>query len=89
MVLGLIAVFSAIVYKVNAAGEAGAVLARGASAAPVTAPISIPAGARLVSTALDGERALLHLEAADGAVTLLLVDLATGTPIGTYPLAAE
>ena len=89
MVLGLIAVFSAIVYKVNGAGGSGVGQQGLASADLRTAPISLPQGARIVSTALDGERALLHVEAADGSASLLLVDLASGDAIRTFPLAPE
>lgn len=88
MVLGLIAVFSAIVYKVNGAGaERTGLGAR--LAGPVSAPIPIPPGTRLVSTALDGDWALLHLEAADGSAALILVDLASGATIGSYPLTPD
>ncbi len=88
MMLGLIAVFSAIVYKVNGAGRSGT--PQGFESATLrTAPISIPRGARVVSTALDGERALLHVEGTDGAASLLLIDLASGRAIGTYRLAPD
>jgi hypothetical protein len=82
MVLGLIAVFSAIVYKVGGSGEGG--VARLSATAPVEARLAIPAGARIVATALDGDRALLTLATPDGSTSLLLVDLASGAPLGRY-----
>jgi hypothetical protein len=84
MMLGLIAVFGAIVYKVNASGERAA--NRLSAAAPVEARIAIPPGQRVVATSLDGSRALLTLVAPDGSTSLLLLDLATGAPLGRYAL---
>ena len=82
MMLGLIAVFAAIVYKLNAGGEGGANRLSGKS--PIEGQIAIPAGYRLIATALDGDRALLTLAAPDGSTSLLLVDLASGAPLGRY-----
>jgi len=81
MMLGLIAVFGAIVYKVKASGE-GAV--RFSVSSPVEANIAVPPGYRIVATALDGNRALLTLAAPDGSTSLLLVDLGTGAAVGHY-----
>jgi len=82
MVLGLIAVFAAIVYKV---GERRPPIASGLDAASaIEGAIAMPTGHRLVAAALDGERALLTVEAPDGSTRLLLVDLATGNVIGRY-----
>jgi hypothetical protein len=82
MVLGLIAVFAAIVYKLNerAPDSSGAFSA----AAPVEGQIVLPAGHRIVSTALDGERALLTLAAPNGTTSLLLIDLSSGATLGRY-----
>jgi hypothetical protein len=87
MMLGLIAVFAAIVYKV---GEAREPLGAGLSAAsPVDADIAVPAGRRLVATEFDGDRALLTVEGPAGATSLLLVDLGSGAIIGRYELSPE
>jgi hypothetical protein len=91
MMLGLIAVFSAIVYKV---GEGGALQppAGGVSfsaEAPVEGVIAVPAGYRLLGATLDGERALLSLEAPDGSSLLLLVDLRTGAELARHRLLEE
>jgi hypothetical protein len=95
MVLGLIAVFAAIVYKVGegqrqAEAAAAAVSAPSLSAAaPASGEIAIPAGYRLVGTALDGERALLTLQGSGGDTLILLVDLATGAELARHRLVAK
>jgi hypothetical protein len=82
MMLGFIAVFAAIVYKL---GEREAAAENGFSAdAPVDARIGIPPGSRVAAAALDGEHALLTLAGADGTTTFLLLDLRTGTVLGRY-----
>jgi hypothetical protein len=82
MVLGFIAVFAAIVHKLNEGGEDTP--AAFTSGSPVVGEIAIPAGHRIVSTALDGDRALLTLAAPDGSASLLLIDLASGATLGRY-----
>lgn len=82
MMLGLIAVFAAIVYKLNEREGGGA--SRLSAASPVEGRIAIPPGQRIVSTSLDGDRALLTLTAPDGATSLLLIDLASGATLGRY-----
>jgi hypothetical protein len=92
MMLGLIAVFAAIVYKLGALGPAeddGSGSGVEAAGAPIEARIALPAGARIVASDLDGDRALLTVEAADGATSLLLVDLAAGEIVGRYALQPE
>jgi hypothetical protein len=79
MVLGFIAVFAAIIYKLNE-GASGL----GSGSAPIAGAISIPSGHRIVGTALDGDRALLTLAAPDGSTTLLVVDLASGRTLASY-----
>ena len=86
MVLGFIAVFAALVYKLGLLGGPGA---DGVSAASGEAAIGIPAGARLVSSDLDGGRALLQLQSEDGTVSLVLVDLGSGRVLGRYALQSE
>ena len=90
MMLGLIAVFAAIVYKLGMVGDAAPPGAAGERfpASIVEAPIVLPRGARLSAADLDGNRALLTVET-NGASTLLLVDLATGNVLGRYALTPE
>lgn len=83
MLLGFIAVFASIVYKVS---EGGGGL--GAGDTPVEATLEIPAGHRIVGTALDGEHALLTLAAPDGSTSLVVVDLASGKILGRYSTPA-
>ncbi len=87
MVLGFIAVFGAIVYKLNqgTAGRANHL----SSAAPIEGRIAIPPGDRIVATALNGDRALLTVAAPDGTTSLLLVDLASGAVLGRYSVVPE
>jgi hypothetical protein len=88
MMLGLIAVFAAIVYKLGMLGDAAAPSGERLAAGIVEAGIEVPAGARLVGADLDGDRALLSVET-EGASTLVLVDLATGNVLGRYALTPE
>jgi hypothetical protein len=85
MLLGFIAVFAAIVYKLGLLGESGST----AGGEPVEARIALPAGARLLSADLDGGRALLALETAGGGRALLLVELESGRILGRYTIAPE
>lgn len=87
MMLGLIAVFASIVYKLNERSTADT--AGFSAAAPAEGRIALPAGSRIVSTSLDGGRALITLEAADGATSLILLDLATGDILGRYAVGPE
>ena len=83
MVLGLIAVFAAIVYKLNERAPNTSATAFSA-ASPIEGQIAVPAGHRIVSTALDGERALLTIVAPDGTTSLLLIELSSGATLGHY-----
>jgi hypothetical protein len=74
MLVGVMAVLGAVVYKVNkvrlpAAGQEQIALA-------------LPAGSQIESMALDGDQALLRLTG--GSDDLVRVDLATGTIIARY-----
>ena len=74
--LGMFAVFAAILYKIVAAPNR-APEALPADSAPRAVAASLPAGARLISTALDGDRMALTYEA-DGGTLVLIVDLRSG-----------
>lgn len=74
MVLGLGAVLSVIVYRVflkDATPRVPAAFER-----PLTEALPMPEGGRVVSTAIDGTRALVTIEATAGT-SVLLVDLET------------
>ncbi len=72
MVLGLVAVFAAIFYRVTRADVKPAV----AWDRPIVAEVPLPDGARVVDTRLDGNRMTVTLEGPRGAA-ILLVDLET------------
>lgn len=88
MMLGLIAVFAAIVYKVGETSRTAEPVGLSAGV-PVEGRITVPSGHRLVDTALNGERALLTLQAPDGSSVLLFVDLATGSELARHTIMPE
>jgi hypothetical protein len=87
MVLGFIAVFAALVYKLGLLGEADG--ARREAGPSMESRVPIPAGARLVSAELEGNRALLRIEAADGLTSLVFIDLRSGAVLGRVVLQPE
>lgn len=90
MVAGLIAVFVAIVYKINEGGRAAdSTASRLSTNMAAEGEIRIPPGHRLIGATLDGNRALLTLEAPDGSSLLLVVDLATGSELARRRLLEE
>ncbi len=94
MVLGLGAVIAAIVYKINERNEGSEKAATGAAAeagrlsaeTTIAGAIDLPAGARIVSSSLDGDRALITIALPDGAIQLLVIDLPSGNIIVRYDL---
>ncbi len=84
MVVGLMAVFGAIFYKINQPGEPQA--AAKADAALKNLQIRLPEGARHVASDLDGERVLLTIELTNGSRQLLVYDLANSKITGRYTL---
>lgn len=72
MVLGLVAVFAAIFYRVTRTDVKPAV----AWDRPVIAELPLPEGGRVVATTLDGNRMTVTLESPKGAA-ILIVDLET------------
>ena len=86
MMLGLIAVFGAIVYRLGMLSEERAGPARAGAAGPVEVAIDVPANGRLVAAELEGGRALLTIQDSGGRLSLLLVDLETGATLGRYTL---
>ncbi|WP_051631002.1 hypothetical protein [Afifella pfennigii] len=92
--LGFVAVFGAIVYKLGLFGgpqeQPQAPSAAPSPPLPVGGPTSalmpVPEGARILSTAIDGSRILLHLQGRDGDEELLVVDAASGTIVNRLTL---
>lgn len=80
MLLGVMAVLAAIVYKVNQDA---------AAPRPAGTPIAIalPAGTRIEAVAIDGDEALLTLAGA-GEDRMVRVDLRTGAILARYRFPA-
>jgi len=91
MLFGFIAVFASIVYKLSERDDADSPLAasQGVAGEIIDARIPVPPGARLHSAELDGDHALLRVEALDGRVSLILVDLTSGKTLGRYAIEPE
>lgn len=91
LTLGVVVVVVAIVQR---AGETGGPAPASASAqAPVTAlpsfdkgRIVLPAGAEIVDMVAEGERLVLRLKLAGGGERLIILDMASGRPLGTVEL---
>ena len=83
--LGLIAVFAAILYRIATLDTIGKPVAGGADAAVDLAAAGLPPDARLVSTALDGNRLALTYETGAGA-EVIVVDTRSGTIVGRLKL---
>jgi len=88
--VALMAVVGAIVYKsrteVAAPGQAGEIpVAAGEVLA--SGEIVLPAGARIVSHSLSGNRMSIEAELAGGARAIFVYDLATGRMLGRFDLA--
>ncbi len=90
MVVGLMAVFGAIIYKFNSGGNDGTaslnaniVIEKGPSG---TAKIPLPDGAQLISTSLDGDRILLTIELSGGSRRLMVLDLRKAKVIAMFDL---
>jgi hypothetical protein len=81
--IGMFAVFGAILFKLTAGDRAPAI-----GDAVRVATGTIPAGARLVSTAVDGNRILLTYEH-EGSTTLIEVDARSLAVTGRLDLKPE
>ncbi len=93
MVLGLIAVFAAIVYKISddeadGSADTGAAAAL-ATAQSATQPVYLPAGAKVLQTDLDGTRMLVRISLAGGGEEIIVVDLASGQVLARRALVFE
>ncbi len=51
--------------------------------------IALPAGARVIETALDGDRVALRIALPNGAERVVIIDVRTGRRLGTLDLAPE
>ena len=79
MVVGLMAVLGAIVYKIsNPAKDESAALATDSSSTISSIEMDLPAGASVSSASLHGNRMLLNVSLVDGGQEYWVVDLASG-----------
>jgi hypothetical protein len=86
LMVGLIAVLSAVVYR---AGRDGEETAGGAPATPAEAVLTVPTGARITATAgLSRDRAMVVVETADGRQEILVLDAASGGLVSRTRLQA-
>jgi len=76
MAAGLVAVFSAILYRVVNDKDGG-----GASGPATEIAVPAAAGARILAATPDGDRLALVVEEADGTRTAVVVDLGTGAVV--------
>jgi len=83
VLVGFLAVLFAVMYKI-APDRSKSALPAGAG--EVALADVLPAGARIVSTALDGSLLALTIEAA-GATRIVVVDIGTGTVVRRIDLA--
>lgn len=74
MMIGLLSVFGAIVYKIGSNGKDDeAVSATGSKIGPgIESSLELPAGAKIKSMSLDGLNVLLHVELPDGTRQLVV-----------------
>jgi hypothetical protein len=87
--LGLVAVFGAILYRIATLDATGKGPSPGAAAPNLSlSGLGLPPGARLVSTALDGDRMALTYDVGDGTTTVI-VDMRSGAVIGRLAIAAH
>jgi hypothetical protein len=84
LLVALMAVAGAIVYK--SGGEAPAI---GLDGEPAEAAIPLPAGARIVSQSLSGDRIAIHAELAGGGRAIFLYDLAEQRLVGRFTIGPE
>ncbi len=82
--IGILAVFAGIIYRLSTFGDK---VPPAPAQATVSAEAAIPAGARLVSSNLDGNRIVLTYEHA-GGTTLIVVDARSLAIVGRLDLKA-
>jgi hypothetical protein len=90
LLVALMAVVLAIVYKARTSSPRTVVA--GEIASPegmIEADIVLPAGARLLSQSLSGNRILLDAELSDGSRALFLYDVAERRMIGRFSITPQ
>lgn len=89
LVGGFFALIVSIAYVAKNRQPAAPAAATAAPPAPYAAPaIDLPAGARIETMVLGGDRLVLSIITLDGNRELLVLDPASGQRLGTIPLRA-
>ena len=87
LVAGIVALGFAVQYRLSHPRPAtGAAPAIGPAGAPSATTLDLPPGARVVGAEASGDRLVVRIELAGGGEELVVVNLATGTPIATVTL---
>lgn len=91
--IALMAVLGAIVYKSGSRPETPAATGAGvpspAEGAFLSGEIALPAGAKIVSQSLSGNRISIEAELADGSRAIFLYDFAERRMIGRFALTRQ
>lgn len=90
--VALMAVVSAVVYKSRSSmppAVAGGNLSVPVGRDDLTGTIALPAGAKLLSQSLDGDRITLAVQLADGSQAIFLYAIGEGRIVGRFEIAAE
>lgn len=91
--IALMAVLAAIVYKSSSRPEQPAAASAGAPSpaegAFLSGDIALPAGAKIVSQALSGNRISIDAELADGSRAIFLYDVSERRMIGRFAVTAQ
>lgn len=92
--LALMAVLGAIVYKSGLKSETpvavnGAAVPAPAEGTVIAGDIALPAGAKMLSQSLSGNRISIDAELADGSRAIFLYDIAERRVIGRFAVTAQ
>lgn len=92
--LALMAVLGAIVYKSGLKSETpvavnGAAVPAPAEGTVIAGDIALPAGAKILSQSLSGNRISIDAELADGSRAIFLYDIAERRVIGRFAVTAQ
>jgi hypothetical protein len=82
LVAGIVVLAVAVADRVNHPRPA----APTAATAPATSTLDLPAGVRVVGAEASGDRLVVRVDLAAGGEELIIVNLATGTPVSTVIL---
>ncbi len=89
IVVGTVVIAVMLARRSGSDGEAASGATGGSAAVTPRRRIALPAGARVIETALDGDRVALRIALANGTERLVIIDIRTGRRLGTLDLAPE